>query len=63
MMLFVSEWLKCFKREPIDYLLERLSPKTLETLRWLKDLEFLKTILEVDGLLDGHDCNYRNTLF
>jgi hypothetical protein len=33
----------------VDYLLERHSPETLRTLERLKDLEFLKTILEVDG--------------
>jgi hypothetical protein len=34
----------------VDYLLERHSLETLRTLEWLKDSEFLKTILEVDGL-------------
>jgi hypothetical protein len=62
-MLFTSEWLKRFKGEAVDYLLEGLSPKTLRTLQWLKDSEFLKTILEVDGLLDEHGCNYGNALF
>jgi hypothetical protein len=33
----------------MDYLLERHSPKTLRTLERLKDSEFFKTILEVDG--------------
>jgi hypothetical protein len=33
----------------VDYLLERHSPETLRTLERLKDLEFLKTILEEDG--------------
>jgi hypothetical protein len=47
--LFTSEWLERFKREAVDYLLERHSPETLRTLERLKDSEFLKTILEVDG--------------
>jgi hypothetical protein len=48
--LSTSEWLERFKGEAVDYLLERHSPGTLRTLEWLKDSEFLKTILEVDGL-------------
>jgi hypothetical protein len=47
--LSTSEWLERFKGEVVDYLLERHSPETLKTLEWLKDSEFLKTILEVDG--------------
>jgi hypothetical protein len=33
----------------MDYLLEKHSPYTLRTLLPLKDLEFLKAILKVDG--------------
>jgi hypothetical protein len=33
----------------MDYLLERHSLETLRTLERLKDSEFLKTVLEVDG--------------
>jgi hypothetical protein len=47
--LSTSEWLERFKREVVDYLLERHSPETLRTLERLKDSEFLKTILKVDG--------------
>jgi hypothetical protein len=47
--LSTSEWLERFKGEAVDYLLERHSPETLRTLQRLKDSEFLKTILEVDG--------------
>jgi hypothetical protein len=47
--LSTSEWLEHFKGEAVDYLLERHSPETLRTLEWLKDSEFLKTILEGDG--------------
>jgi hypothetical protein len=47
--LSTSEWLKCFKGEVVDYLLERHSSKTLRTLERLKDSKFLKAILEVDG--------------
>jgi hypothetical protein len=47
--LSTSEWLEHFKEEVVDYLLERHSPETLRTLERLKDSEFLKTILEVDG--------------
>jgi hypothetical protein len=47
--LSTSEWLERFKGEAVDYLLERHSPETLRTLERLKDSEFLKTILEVDG--------------
>jgi hypothetical protein len=47
--LSTSEWLEHFKGEAVDYLLERHSPKTLRTLERLKDSEFFKTILEVDG--------------
>jgi hypothetical protein len=32
LMLSTSEWLKRFKGEAVDYLLERHSPKTLRTL-------------------------------
>jgi hypothetical protein len=46
--LSTSEWLERFKGEAVDYLLERHSPETLRTLERLKDLVFLKTILEVD---------------
>jgi hypothetical protein len=49
LMLSTSEWLERFKGEVVDYLLERHSPETLRTLERLKDSEFLKTILEVDG--------------
>jgi hypothetical protein len=47
--LSTSEWLERFKGKAVDYLLERHSPETLRTLERLKDSEFLKTILEVDG--------------
>jgi hypothetical protein len=47
--LSTSEWLKCFKGESVDYLLKRHSLETWRTLQWLKALEFLKAILEVDG--------------
>jgi hypothetical protein len=33
----------------VDYLPEKHSPETLRTLEWLKNLEFLQAILEVDG--------------
>jgi hypothetical protein len=48
--LSTSEWLERFKGEAVDYLLERHSPETLRTLEQLKDSEFFKKILEVDGL-------------
>jgi hypothetical protein len=47
--LSTSEWLERFKEEAVDYLLERHSPETFRTLKRLKDSEFLKTILEIDG--------------
>jgi hypothetical protein len=50
LMLSTSEWLERFKGEAVDYLLKRHFPKTLRTLERLKDSEFLKAILEVDGL-------------
>jgi hypothetical protein len=49
LMLSTLEWLKRFKGEAVDYLLERHSPKSLKTLQQLKDSEFLKAIHEVDG--------------
>jgi hypothetical protein len=47
--LSTSEWLQRFKGEVVDYLVDRHSPETLRTLERLKDSEFLKTILEIDG--------------
>jgi hypothetical protein len=47
--LSTSKWLERFKGEAVDYLLERHSLETLRTLERLKDSEFLKIILEVDG--------------
>ena len=47
--LFTSEWLERFKWEAVDYLLKRHFPETLRTLEQLKDSEFFKAILEVDG--------------
>jgi hypothetical protein len=47
--LSISEWLQWFKGDAIDYLLEKHSPDTLRTLKWLKNSEFLQAILEVDG--------------
>ena len=46
--LSTSEWIEHFREEAVDSLLERHSPETLRTFQWLKDSEFLKTILEVD---------------
>jgi hypothetical protein len=49
LMLSTSEWLQRFKGEAVDYLLEKHTPETLQTLERLKNLEFLQAILEVDG--------------
>jgi hypothetical protein len=49
LILSASEWLKRFKGEAVDYLLEKHSLDTLRTLEQFKDSNFLKTILEVDG--------------
>jgi hypothetical protein len=51
--LSTSEWLERFKGEAMDYLLDRHSLETLRSLERLKDSEFLKTILEVDGPARG----------
>ena len=50
-MLSTFEWLKRFKGEVVDYLLKSYFLETLKILEQLKDSEFPKTILMVDGLL------------
>jgi hypothetical protein len=49
LMLYTSKWLERFKEEAVDYWLEKQFPNTLKTLEWLKDSDFMKAILEVDG--------------
>jgi hypothetical protein len=47
--LSTLEWLERFNGDTVDYFLEQHSLDTLRILQRLKDLEFLKTILEVNG--------------
>jgi hypothetical protein len=49
LQLSESEWIQRFKGEAVDYLVEVHSPETLETLKKLKDSDFLRAILEADG--------------
>jgi hypothetical protein len=49
LQLSESEWVQRFKGEAVDYLVEKHSPETLNTLKKLKDSDFLKAILEANG--------------
>jgi hypothetical protein len=60
--LSTSKWLKHFKGEVVDYLLDRHFPKTLKTLERLKCLKFLKSILEVDGTVQQIRLQVRRRL-
>ena len=60
--LFTIEWFQRFKGDVVDYLLEKHSPETLQTLERLKNSKFLQEILEVDGLAHCTRLQYRRRL-